>query len=921
MRNVFLLNKITAIILLLSSSYSVANTIAAGTVVDGETVTGGYDGYYDQYVYGTITNATLTEGALVAVYNSGSSDGSTVLDGADISFYDTSTGLNTTLIGTEDWTREPSISAYDNAVIRNTSLQSNSVMFLSDNAMAYSTVATGLDGTSTNNINVQDNAKLYDTTLLNGANISIQNSGEVNGVIAQDGSSVNAYDNGIINDAEVDKTSRIYISSYNEDVPTANNSIVYGSILNSGGLDVGTVIKEGGTLTLGGTSNVSTSRQATIEKGGKVSFRSNSLASQWDIYSTVSLADTAEEIEDSHVYAGGQLWLTSTTYSKGTGLAKNTTVDGGHMINNIGEDDNTSVINGGFYFLMDDGSKSANLNIGQDSYAIISSGELNNTTVDGIMFIGNTGVQNYSSTSPAVSGALTVTQNGNVLVTHNSDMSASNVDLSGNMFLGDSVANNYAINTLNMNGGNMVFFVRKDNPTIGYSMLTLNSLAGSGSFWMNTNLASHQGNFLNVAGEANGNFDVYVRDTGVSPASDQSLQIIQTGGGSAAFTLANTGGVVDVGTYEYRLIADNNGGWALTPELIPDPPTPPDPQPPPEPPVPPTPPVPPPAPPVPPEPPTPPAPPTPAPQPAPRPTITPSTAAVLSMATVDPLIFQSELSSVRGRLDAVRSFSHDTNFWAHYTASRYNVSDSAGAAYDMHLNGVTLGADQSIDTDSSVTTRGAFFSYSHSDVDFDRGGDGNVDSYSVGAYFSYLHQSGFYLDSVLKVNRFENEVNGRMTSGAPADGYYNTTGAGLNIQGGKYFYFGDTWVAPYTAVTGFTSNSSGYTLSNGMNADVGPQRSVIGEAGVSAGHKFNVQDVEVQPFVRAAVMQEFMDNNNVKVNNDGFTNDLSGTRGIYQAGVNARVAKSFTVQANASYAEGHHVETPWTVNLGGSWSF
>ena len=173
----------------------------------------------------------------------------------------------------------------------------------------------------------------------------------------------------------------------------------------------------------------------------------------------------------------------------------------------------------------------------------------------------------------------------------------------------------------------------------------------------------------------------------------------------------------------------------------------------------------------------------------------------------------------------------------------------------------------------------------------------------------------------MKVNRFGNDVNGKMTSGAAANGYYNTTGIGANLQGGKYFYLGDSYIAPYASVTGFTSNTSDYTLSNGMKAHVGSQRSVMGETGVNLGHKFAVKGAQVQPYLKLAVTQEFIDDNAVKVNDDHFTNDLSGTRGVYQLGVNAKVTDRITVHADASYSQGSHVEAPLTANLGASWSF
>jgi outer membrane autotransporter protein len=174
---------------------------------------------------------------------------------------------------------------------------------------------------------------------------------------------------------------------------------------------------------------------------------------------------------------------------------------------------------------------------------------------------------------------------------------------------------------------------------------------------------------------------------------------------------------------------------------------------------------------------------------------------------------------------------------------------------------------------------------------------------------------------VLKANSFGNDVHARMSSGSVASGDYNTNGIGVNLQGGKYFYIGDSYVVPYVAVTGFTSNSSDYTLSNGMKAHVDTQHSVIGETGVHMGHKFMYRDAQIEPYIKLAVAQEFINGNDVKVNNDHFTNDLSGTRGEYQVGINTRITKDVTVHADASYLHGSHVEEPWAASLGVSWSF
>ncbi|STF40339.1 outer membrane autotransporter [Escherichia coli] len=84
--------------------------------------------------------------------------------------------------------------------------------------------------------------------------------------------------------------------------------------------------------------------------------------------------------------------------------------------------------------------------------------------------------------------------------------------------------------------------------------LTTNTLSGNGNFYMRTDMANHQSDQLNVTGQATGDFKIFVTDTGASPAAGDSLTLVTTGGGDAAFTLGNAGGVVDIGTYEYTLL-------------------------------------------------------------------------------------------------------------------------------------------------------------------------------------------------------------------------------------------------------------------------------------------------------------------------------------------------------------------------------
>lgn len=321
--------------------------------------------------------------------------------------------------------------------------------------------------------------------------------------------------------------------------------------------------------------------------------------------------------------------------------------------------------------------------------------------------------------------------------------------------------------------------------------LTTNTLSGNGNFYMRTDMANHQSDQLNATGQATGDFKIFVTDTGASPAAGDSLTLVTTGGGDAAFTLGNAGGVVDIGTYEYTLLDNGNHSWSLAEN---------------------------------------------------RAQITPSTTDVLNMAAAQPLVFDAELDTVRERLGSVKGVNYDTAMWSSAINTRNNVTTDAGAGFEQTLTGLTLGIDSRFSREETSTIRGLFFGYSHSDIGFDRGGKGNVDSYTLGAYTGWEHQNGAYVDGVVKVDRFANTIHCKMSNGATAFGDYNSNGAGAHVESGFRWVDGLWSVRPYLAFTGFTTDGQDYTLSNGMRADVGNTRILRAEAGTAVSYHMDLQN-------------------------------------------------------------------------------
>ncbi|MEF4351022.1 autotransporter outer membrane beta-barrel domain-containing protein [Escherichia coli] len=645
---------------------------------------------------------------------------------------------------------------------------------------------------------------------------------------------------------------------------------------------------------------------AVIEKGGLLEIKDGGLAFAVDQKAGGKLIVSTNALEVSGTNSKGQFSIkdgVSKNYEldDGSGLivmegtqAIDTILDEHATMQSLGRDTGTRVQAHAVYDL---GRSVQNGNIKYSSNAIsenmvIDNGRANvwTGTMVNVTVRGNEGIIDAMALelnfyTPATFLGDVVVSDGASLRTHGAvDTSKADVSIEESFWAIIADINNINQNTrlnlanLVMSDGTVVMMaepVTRSSVTASaenFTTLTTNTLSGNGNFYMRTDMANHQSDQLNVTGQATGDFKIFVTDTGASPAAGDSLTLVTTGGGDAAFTLGNAGGVVDIGTYEYTLLDNGNHSWSLAEN---------------------------------------------------RAQITPSTTDVLNMAAAQPLVFDAELDTVRERLGSVKGVNYDTAMWSSAINTRNNVTTDAGAGFEQTLTGLTLGIDSRFSREESSTIRGLFFGYSHSDIGFDRGGKGNVDSYTLGAYAGWEHQNGAYVDGVVKVDRFANTIHGKMSNGATAFGDYSSNGAGAHVESGFRWVDGLWSVRPYLAFTGFTTDGQDYTLSNGMRADVGNTRILRAEAGTAVSYHMDLQNgTTLEPWLKAAVRQEYADSNQVKVNDDGkFNNDVAGTRGVYQAGIRSSFTPTLSGHLSVSYGNGAGVESPWNTQAGVVWTF
>lgn len=403
-----------------------------------------------------------------------------------------------------------------------------------------------------------------------------------------------------------------------------------------------------------------------------------------------------------------------------------------------------------------------------------------------------------------------------------------------------------------------------------FYQLDLGTLSGNGTFAMNVDFATNQHDQLNVTGASSGNFNLLVASSGVDPLSPRELTLVQTAGGTASFALL--GGAVDVGTYSYGLSSSSNGSGGTDWFLDPD-----------------------------------------------KKTISPGTRSVLALFNTAPTVWYGELTSLRSRMGELRFNDGQSGSWARAYGNKYNVSESSGVGYSQQQQGFTLGADAPLPMGDGHWLIGAMAGHSNSDLNLKGGTTGNVKSYYVGGYTTWLDpDSGYYFDGVVKLNRFENESKVALSDGTRSKGNYGNTGLGGSVEFGRHIKLDDGYfVEPFGQVSAMVIQGKSYNLDNSLQAKGDQTRSLLGKVGSTVGRNLTLDSgTVVQPYLRAAVAHEFAKNNDVKVNNTVFNNDLSGSRAEFGAGVAVKLSKALQVHADFDYANGKSIEQPFGANVG-----
>lgn len=446
-----------------------------------------------------------------------------------------------------------------------------------------------------------------------------------------------------------------------------------------------------------------------------------------------------------------------------------------------------------------------------------------------------------------------------------------------------NMAGNNALDSLNMQGGSV-----RLSSSEAFGRLDIANLSGTGQFLMGTDLATGNTDFLNVTQSASGQHQLVVAATGSNPVSGAPVKVGNIASGDAQFSLKN--GQVDVGALAYKLVKDGEGLY-LQPDAT-----------------------------------------------------TPSTGTktAMAIASTAPTVIYAEMTTLNTRLGdrrmagtqpqaqsagALDSDSQGDGYglWMRTYGNQYNVKNAYGDGYKQNQAGVSLGVDAPLPFGDGQWLIGAFGGYSTTNLNLSGSSSGSINSIYLGTYLTWFDQaSGYYVDTVVKINRFNNDMKVTLSDDSRTKGDFNNVGLSGSVEVGKHIMLSNgNFIEPSVQLGAAAVQGNDYSLDNGLQVNSDETRSLLGNVGMTVGREMTLDNgSKLQPRLRAAVSHEFVNNNRVSVNDTDFNNDLSSTSLELTGGVNWIPANhNWQVYAEVSTSKGSKVDQELGGSVGLSYNF
>ncbi len=198
--------------------------------------------------------------------------------------------------------------------------------------------------------------------------------------------------------------------------------------------------------------------------------------------------------------------------------------------------------------------------------------------------------------------------------------------------------------------------------------------------------------------------------------------------------------------------------------------------------------------------------------------------------------------------------------WVRGFGNGMRIDNGLSRTFDQNVGGSQLGADRRLTKLwNGDLYLGAFTGYYYASRDFRDGGDGSSNAFSLGAYATWIHPSGWYVDLVGKYTQLWNYFDTPSLSGRTVRGDYNIPTVGGSLELGKRFDLAQRrfFIEPEAQLSGVWENGMSYRASNGLRVNGEDQTSLQGRLGARIGMHFDLrQGRSIEPYAKAEVIED-----------------------------------------------------------------
>lgn len=183
--------------------------------------------------------------------------------------------------------------------------------------------------------------------------------------------------------------------------------------------------------------------------------------------------------------------------------------------------------------------------------------------------------------------------------------------------------------------------------------------------------------------------------------------------------------------------------------------------------------------------------------------------AAVAAHTASIAMWDSQVGTLVNRMGKLRMGKDEGGVWTRTIGKQLNIGGKSSRVFRENVSGLEIGADKAIQLNAGKVYFGGMMGTAKSDLKLGENASGEINSKMVGAYATYLDDSGVYVDSIVQYKRLNNKIKIPTNFGNPVKGTYDTNGLGIRVEIGKNIVLDKGWyVEPQVALSAYRTQGA-----------------------------------------------------------------------------------------------------------------